>query len=66
VDDIGLALSDDVISVSVLRLGKRTQPPEPKQELSWPERLVIYLPDREVWVTSTRSSTAGANESRVT
>jgi hypothetical protein len=36
-----------------------------QEDLPGPERLAIDLPDREVWVTSTRSRTAGANHARV-
>lgn len=63
-DDIDLALPDNVIVIVVLRLGVRPQPPDPEQELPRLERLVIYLPDREVWIASTRSSSASAGEPR--
>jgi hypothetical protein len=62
VNDIDLTLPDDV----VLRLSVCPQPPEPEEQLPRCECLVIYLPDREVWIASTCSSTASANEPRVT
>jgi hypothetical protein len=49
----------------MLRLDVRPDAREAHEHLPWCERLVIDLPDREVWVASTSSRTAGANHARV-
>ena len=64
-DDVDLAAADDVVAVVVARAGVRPQPPEAEQDLPRRERLVIDLPDREVGVASTRSSTAGAHHAGI-
>lgn len=60
-DDVELAAPDDSFVVVVPRLDVRPQPPELEPELARRERLVIDLPDREVRIASTRSSTFGAD-----
>jgi hypothetical protein len=60
VDDVDLTAPDDIFVVVVPRLDVGPQPPELEPELARRERLVIDLPDREVRIASTRSSTFGA------
>jgi hypothetical protein len=64
VDDVDLAAADDVIPIVVPGLDVRPQPRQPEQDLPRGERVIVDLPDREVGVASTRSSTAGADARR--
>ncbi len=64
-DEIDLTLPDDVIVIVVPRLRVRPQPSKPDQGLTRRERFIVDLPDREVWIASTRSSTVGAYELQV-
>jgi hypothetical protein len=54
-----------VVEVVVLGLDVRADPAQAQEDLPWLERVAIDLPDREVWITSTRSRTAGANHARI-
>jgi hypothetical protein len=51
--------------IVVLRVDVRPQPRDAKHELARRERLLFDLPDREVWVTSTRSSSAGVHDPEI-
>jgi hypothetical protein len=51
--------------IVVLRLHVRPEPRGAQHELTCSERFVFDLPDREVWITSTRSSTAGVHDSQI-
>jgi hypothetical protein len=65
VDDIDDALPDDIIAIVVLRLEVGAEPRDAQHQLARRERFIFDLPDREVWIASTRSSTAGVNDAQV-
>jgi len=65
VDDVDLAAIDDVVVIVVPGLDVRPQRRQAEQDLPCRELLIIDLPDREVGIASTRSSTAGADDPEI-
>ena len=64
-DDVDLAAADDVFVIVVDGVDVRPQPAQMERDLARGQRSVIDLPDREVGVASTRSSTAGSDQARI-
>jgi hypothetical protein len=64
VNDGDRAAAYDIVEVVVLRVDVGPRPPQAQNNLSWGERVAVDLPDREVWVTSTRSRTAAVCDAR--
>ena len=64
-DEIDLALLHRDLAIVVLRLHVRAEPRDAQHELARGERFIFDLPDREVWIASTRSSTTRMHDAQI-